>query len=243
MERAASCQENGGEGSSAGGTEAATWITVPGEGGHLCHVATLIGCRLGLTHCLHWMHSEHLERWLPTFLAPGTGFTEDNFSMDTVSGEGVLNDSSTLHLLSVYLAMLCGLWDLSSHKDQTPALGAQSSNHWTAREFIYLFHYYSLVVGFPGGSDRTESACNGRDLNSIPGSGRAPGGGNGNPLQYPVFLPGKSHGQKSLVGYSPWGHKQSDTNEQLTHTYNEIITQLIIKQDHQALDPQKEHPT
>ena len=32
-----------------------------------------------------------------------------------------------------------------------------------------------------------------------------------------VFLPGESHGQKSLAGYSPWGHKESDTAEQLTH--------------------------
>ena len=33
----------------------------------------------------------------------------------------------------------------------------------------------------------------------------------------PVFLPGKFHGQSSLVGYSPWGHKESDWTEQLTH--------------------------
>ena len=32
----------------------------------------------------------------------------------------------------------------------------------------------------------------------------------------PVFLPGESHGQKSLAGYSPWGHKESDT--ECTHT-------------------------
>ena len=31
----------------------------------------------------------------------------------------------------------------------------------------------------------------------------------------PVLLPGKSHGQRSLVGYSPWGHEESDTTEQL----------------------------
>ena len=31
-----------------------------------------------------------------------------------------------------------------------------------------------------------------------------------------VFLPGKFHGQRSLVGYSPWGHKESDMTEQLT---------------------------
>ena len=40
-----------------------------------------------------------------------------------------------------------------------------------------------------------------RDVDLIPGSGRSPGGGNGNPL------PGKFHGQRSLAGYSPWGHK------------------------------------
>ena len=32
-------------------------------------------------------------------------------------------------------------------------------------------------------------------------------------LPTPVFLPGESHGQRSLVGYSPWGHKESDTTE------------------------------
>ena len=32
----------------------------------------------------------------------------------------------------------------------------------------------------------------------------------------PVFLPGKSHGQRSLTGYSPWGHKDLDMTEQLT---------------------------
>ena len=49
------------------------------------------------------------------------------------------------------------------------------------------------------------------DPSSIPGSGRSPGVRNGNPLQY-----GKSHGQRSLVGYSPWGRRQSDMTEQLT---------------------------
>ena len=34
----------------------------------------------------------------------------------------------------------------------------------------------------------------------------------------PVFFPGKSHGQKSLVGYSPWDLKELDTTERLTHT-------------------------
>ena len=51
-------------------------------------------------------------------------------------------------------------------------------------------------------------------MDLIPGWGRSPREGNGYPLQY--FLLGKSHGQRSLVGYSLWGHKESDTTEQLT---------------------------
>ena len=39
-------------------------------------------------------------------------------------------------------------------------------------------------MGFPGGSDGKESACNGEDLGSIPGLGRSPGGGRGNLLQH-----------------------------------------------------------
>ena len=54
-------------------------------------------------------------------------------------------------------------------------------------------------MGFPSGSDGKESACNVGDIGSKPGSGRSPGGGNGNPVQ---FLSGESHGQKSLVGWS-----------------------------------------
>ena len=44
-----------------------------------------------------------------------------------------------------------------------------------------------------------------RDLGLIPGSGRSPAGGHGNPL---LFLPGKSHGQRSLAGCSPQGHTE-----------------------------------
>ena len=40
------------------------------------------------------------------------------------------------------------------------------------------------IWGFPGGSDSKESACNAGGLSSIPGSGRSPREGNGNPLQY-----------------------------------------------------------
>ena len=45
----------------------------------------------------------------------------------------------------------------------------------------------------------------------------------------PVLLPGKSHGQRTLVGYSPWGHKQSDTTERL-HIHIHIHTNPPIVQ-------------
>ena len=43
----------------------------------------------------------------------------------------------------------------------------------------------------------------------------------------PVFLPGESHAQRSLVGYSPWSHKESDTTEQHTHTHTHTHTWFV----------------
>ena len=58
----------------------------------------------------------------------------------------------------------------------------------------------------------------------------------------PVFLPGEFHGQKRLAGYSPWGRKESDTTEQLTHTHTATILRLILRtrhlQTHHLLNPQ-----
>ena len=66
------------------------------------------------------------------------------------------------------------------------------------------------TTGFSGGSDGNESACNAGDLGLIPGLGRSPGEGNGNP---PKFLPGEFQGQRSLVGCSPWGRKELDVKK------------------------------
>ena len=71
---------------------------------------------------------------------------------------------------------------------------------------------------FSGGSDDKKSACNVEDLGLIPGLGRSPGGGHGNPLQYSCLE--NPHGQRSLADYSPWVHKESDMTERLgTHTH------------------------
>ena len=58
-----------------------------------------------------------------------------------------------------------------------------------------------------------ESVCSTGDLGSVPGLGRSPAEGNGNPLQYPCLE--KSHGQRSLVGY---GREESDMTERLVLT-------------------------
>ena len=74
--------------------------------------------------------------------------------------------------------------------------------------------------GFPGGSDGKESSCNVGDLGLIPGLGRSPGEGHGNPLQYSCLE--NSHGQRSLAGYSPWGGKELDTTERLSTVHCDL---------------------
>ena len=82
-------------------------------------------------------------------------------------------------------------------------------------EYHFLLLCFDVVLtclGFPGSSDGKESACNVGDLGSNPVSE--------DPLEkgmatHSSILAGKFHGQRSLAGYSPWGHKESDTTERL----------------------------
>ena len=72
-----------------------------------------------------------------------------------------------------------------------------------------------------GGSDGKESACNAEFdpwVRKIHWRRKW--------LPTPVFLPGEFHGQRSLVGYSPWSHKESDATEQLTHTHPRKVLYL-----------------
>ena len=68
---------------------------------------------------------------------------------------------------------------------------------------------------FPRGSAVKEMPANAQHAGLIPGSGRPPGEGHGNPLQYSGLE--NPHGQRSLVGYSPWGRKELDTTERLNN--------------------------
>ena len=80
---------------------------------------------------------------------------------------------------------------------------------WRRIGYPLQYSWASLVA-----SDGTESTCNAGDLGSIPGLGRSPGGGHGNPLQYSCLE--NPHGQRNLADYSPWDHKESDKAEQLS---------------------------
>ena len=92
------------------------------------------------------------------------------------------------------------------------------------RQLLYHYATWGALSGgtkllplhflyFPGGSGGKASVYNAGDLGSISGSGRFPWRRKWQST--PILSPGRSHGQRSLVGYSSWGHKESDTTEQL----------------------------
>ena len=116
-----------------------------------------------------------------------------------------------------------GLWENNKHYQfssvQLLSCVRLFATPWTAahQASLSITNSPSLVKlvkvhqGFPGDSDSKESACNARDLGLIPVLGTSPGGGHGNPLQYSCLE--NPHRQRSLVGYSPWDHKESDMTE------------------------------
>ena len=86
-------------------------------------------------------------------------------------------------------------------------------------------HLSSANWGFPGASDGKESVCIAGDPSLIPGSGRSPGEVNATL----VFLPGEFHGQRSLAGYSSWGHKESNALSTCTHSQARYLVHLHFK--------------
>ena len=94
-------------------------------------------------------------------------------------------------------------------------MGKQESNLYNIAMTLRLLtaHKWDLHLedlDLPGGSDGKESACHAGDSGSIPGLRKFP---HWQPT--PVFLPGEFYGQRSLTGYSPWGHKELDMIKQL----------------------------
>ena len=91
-----------------------------------------------------------------------------------------------------------------------------STNIISSIYFIYEISLISpnFITVLPGGSDGEAFAYNAGDLGLIPGSGKSPGEGNGNLLQYSCLE--NPHYQRNLEGYSPWGCKELDMTERLT---------------------------
>ena len=91
---------------------------------------------------------------------------------------------------------------------------------WILQNFFFFFPHLSLSIQNFGGSVSKEFTWNAGDLGLIPELGGSPGGGHGNPLQYSCLE--NPHGQRSLAGYSPWGHWESMT-EQLSTAHPYLI--------------------
>ena len=101
-----------------------------------------------------------------------------------------LEGCSRLQLLELY----------SGRFATTPALSCQESLVLCFLDVSKPKYVKAMAMrGFPGGSDGKESAYNAGDLGSNPGLGRSPGEKKWQLI--PVFLPGKSHGQRSLEGH------------------------------------------
>ena len=102
---------------------------------------------------------------------------------------------------------------------------------YNAIQFIYLILDEVVWWGFPGGASGKEPACQCRRLKRCgfhPWVGKILWRRAGQPT--PVFLPEESHGQRSLVGYSPWGHKELDRTEQLSmHACKALFTYLSLQ--------------
>ena len=89
---------------------------------------------------------------------------------------------------------------------------------------MYICTCIQVCMGFCGASSQglhsgKESTCNAGNASSIPGSGRSPGEGNGNPLQYSCLENPTDRGE-------PWGCKESDTTEQLSLTHSLLLKNL-----------------
>ena len=91
-------------------------------------------------------------------------------------------------------------------------------------------------MGFPGGPSGKELACQCRRCKRhsfSPWVRKIPWRRAQQPT--PVFLPGESHGQKSLVGYSPWGHRELNMTERLSTAWHIILTEKNLSKQIQLL--------
>ena len=109
---------------------------------------------------------------------------------------------------------VCTLYCFSFFKE-TPLLWQSNFIFKNTQIGFYSFFnaLYTLDEVLPRGLFDKESTCHHRRHGFSPCVGKIPWRWEWQPT--PVFLPGESHGQRSLVGYCPWGHKESGTTEHI----------------------------
>ena len=91
-------------------------------------------------------------------------------------------------------------------------------------EFSCVYDYLPRICSFPGGASSKEPTCPGRSYKSFRFDSwvrKIPWRRAWQPT--PVFLPGEAHGQRSLEGHSPSGHKESDMTEETSHTQHPAL--------------------
>ena len=120
-----------------------------------------------------------------------------------------------------------------------------TTSQWNGH-FLTFWLRSSIVRGFPAGlvvKNPPANAGDKRDTGLIPGSRRPPWRRKWLPT--PVFLPEKFHGQRSLVGYSPWSHKESGMTERLSTRVPATVgltERLCVEAAVPAFTPTTEHP-
>ena len=110
------------------------------------------------------------------------------------------------------------------------------------RKKALFWHHLKMAMGFPGGASGKEPACQCRRQKRCgfdPWVRKIPWRRAWKPT--PVFLPGESQGPRSLVGYSPWGHKELDTTEVTWHAKISTVPteNMIFKAEEQDAFPLK----
>ena len=151
---------------------------------------------LAQTHVHWWYHPTisssvaHFSFCLQSFLASGS-FPMRWLFPQVVKVVELQNQHRSFQWIQGWFPLRL-VWSSFCQKDSQESSAApqfESTNSLVLTFFV-----------FPGGSNGEESACNMGNLDSIPGLGRSPGGGRGNPLQYSCLE--NPHGQWSLSGYS-----------------------------------------
>ena len=129
-----------------------------------------------------------------------------------------------------------GSWRWTRKPGVLQSMGLQRVGHDWVTELNW-----GTLEGFPSSSDGKESACQYRRLCSIPGSGRSPGEGSGNPLQILAWrIPWT---KESLDGYSAWGCEESDTTEWLTLSLSQELWKPFLHSQLCFLIPFRFHRT